>query len=248
MSLDSIRIVKTYDKCQHFANVSQCPPKDLSSVSSSWPFSQWGVDLVGPFPQGKGGVRFAVVAVDYFTKWAEAETLSNITAKCIEKFLWKNIIYRHGIPHAFVTDNGKQFDCDSFREWCAKLNIRNYFSSPSHPQANGLVEATNKTIFKILKKKLGDRKGDWAEDLPEVLWAYQTTKKTATEETPYVLTFGTEAVVPAKIGSGSYRVEAFQPNTNDQGLKLHLDLLQERCDQAEAMMATHQERTARYFN
>jgi hypothetical protein len=178
----------------------------------------------------------------------EAEALSSITAKCIEKFLWKNVICRYGIPHAFVTDNGKQFDCDSFREWCAKLHIRNYLSSPGHPQENGLVEATNKTIFKILKKKLGDRKGDWVEDIPEVLWAYRTTKKTITEETPYALTFRIEAVIPTKIGSRSYRVEAFRPETNDQGLKLHLDLLQERHDQAEAMMATHQERIARYFN
>jgi transposase InsO family protein len=52
---------------------------------------------------------------------------------------------------------------------CAELHIRNYFSSPGHPQVNGQVEATNKTIFKILKKKLGDRKGDWVDDLPEVL-------------------------------------------------------------------------------
>jgi hypothetical protein len=64
-------------------------------------------------------------------------------------------------------------------------------------------------------------------------------EKKATEETSYALTFGTEAIIPAKIGSRSYRVEAFQPDTNDQGLKLHLDLLQERRDQAEAMMATH---------
>jgi ribonuclease HI len=133
MNRDSMRIVQTCDKCQRFTNVSQRLPEDLSSVSSPWPFSQWGVDLVGPFPQGKGGVWFAVVAVDYFTKWAEAKALSSITAKCIEKFLWKNIICRHGIPHAFVTNNGKQFDCESFREWCAKLKIRNYFSLPSHP-------------------------------------------------------------------------------------------------------------------
>jgi hypothetical protein len=111
-----------------------------------------------------------------------------------------------------------------------------------------LVKATNKTIFKILKKKLGDHKRDWAEDLLKVLWAYRTTKKIATEETPYALTFGIEAVIPAEIGSRSYCVEAFQPETNDQGLKLHLDLLQERRDQAEATMATHQEQTARYFN
>ena len=69
------------------------------------------------------------------------------------------------------------------------------------PQTNGFVEATNKTIFKLLKKKLGDRKGDWADDLPKVLWAYRTTKKMATEESPYALTFGTEAVIPTKIGS-----------------------------------------------
>jgi hypothetical protein len=131
MSRESMQIVKTCDKCQLFASVSQRPPKDLSSIFSPWPFSQWGVNLVKPFPQGKGGVRFAVVVVDYFTKWAEVEALSSITAKCIEKFLWKNVICRYGIPHAFVTDNGKQFDCDSFRGWCAKLRIRNYFSSPS---------------------------------------------------------------------------------------------------------------------
>ncbi len=69
-------------------------------------------------------------------------------------------------------DNGKQFDCEPFREWCSKLNSRRYFSMPIHPQANGQVEATNKTVFKILKKKLKVKKGTWVEELPEVLWAY----------------------------------------------------------------------------
>jgi hypothetical protein len=114
MSQDSMQLVKTCDNCQRFANVSQQPFEDLSSISSPWPISQWGVDLVGPFPLEKGRVRFVVVAVDYFTKWAEAEALLSVTAKCIEKFLKKNVIYGYGIPHAFVTDNGKQFDCDSF--------------------------------------------------------------------------------------------------------------------------------------
>ena len=90
----------------------------------------------GTFTLRKGGVRFAVVAVDYFTKWVKVEALVNITAKSIEQFLWKNVICRYGIPHAFVTDNGKQFDCDSFRKWYAELHIRNYFSSLRHPQAN----------------------------------------------------------------------------------------------------------------
>ncbi|XP_059436368.1 uncharacterized protein LOC132169334 [Corylus avellana] len=116
MSQDSMKMVRTCDNCQHFANVSKQPPEELSFISSPWPFSQWGVNIVGPLSQGKGGVRFVVVAVDYFTKWAEVEALVNKTTKCMERFLWKNVICRYGIPHAFVTDNGKQFDCDSFRD------------------------------------------------------------------------------------------------------------------------------------
>ncbi|XP_059446435.1 uncharacterized protein LOC132177982 [Corylus avellana] len=182
-------------------------------------------DIVGPLPRSRGGVRFAVVAVDYFTKWAEVEALVNITAKTIERFLWKNIICRYGIPHAFITDNGKQFDCDSFRAWCAQLRIRNYYSSPGHPQANGQ-----------------------AEDLPEVLCAYRTTKRIPNEETPYALAFGTEAVIPAEVGSGSYRVETFQSETNNEGLQLHLDFLQEKWDQAQVAMAAYQARVTRYLN
>jgi hypothetical protein len=68
MSRDMATLVKNCDKCQRFANITQQPPNDLSAISSPWPFSQWGVYIVGPLPRGKGGVSFAIVVVDYFTK------------------------------------------------------------------------------------------------------------------------------------------------------------------------------------
>jgi hypothetical protein len=71
MNKESTTIVRNCDKCQRFANITKQPPEELSAISSPWPFSQWRVDIVGPLPRGKGGVRFAVVAVDYFTKWVE---------------------------------------------------------------------------------------------------------------------------------------------------------------------------------
>jgi transposase InsO family protein len=74
-------------------------------------------------------------------------------------FLWSSVVCRFGIPHAFFTNNGKQFDCGQFRKWCAELRIRNYYSTPIHALANGQVEATNKTLLKTLKKKLGKKKG-----------------------------------------------------------------------------------------
>jgi hypothetical protein len=76
----------------------------------------------------------------------------------------------------------------------------------------------------------------WAKYLSEVLWAYQTTKRTPTKETPYALAFGIQVVIPAEVGSGSYRAKAFKSETNDKGLQLHLDLLQEKRDQAQITM------------
>jgi transposase InsO family protein len=143
-------------------------------------------------------------------------------------FLWRSVVCRFGIPHAFVTDSGKQFDCGPFRELCSELHIRNYYSTPLHPKVNGQVEATNKTLVRTLKKKLEKKKGAWVEYIPEVLWSYRTTIKTPIGETPFSLTYGTEVVIPAELGSPSFRVAYYNPGLNDEGINLHLDLLQEK--------------------
>lgn len=114
MNKNSSEIVKHCDKCQRFDKATTNPPEELSPISSPWPFAQWGVDIVGPCPPGKEALKFTVVAVDYFTKWAEAEALATITIGNIKSFLWKSVVYRYEIPHAFVIDNGKQFGCEPF--------------------------------------------------------------------------------------------------------------------------------------
>ena len=103
----SVEVVRKCKKCQQFAYVPSIPPEELTPISLPRPFTQWGVDIIGLLPTGKGVVKFAIVAVDYFTKWAEAEALTSITTQNVTRFLWKSIITRFGIQHAFVTDNGK---------------------------------------------------------------------------------------------------------------------------------------------
>ena len=71
----------------------------------------------------------------------------------------KNIICRFGIPLTIISDNRRQFDSQGFRDFCSSLGIRNQFSSPGHPQANGQTEVTNRTLLKIIKAKLDDAKG-----------------------------------------------------------------------------------------
>ena len=174
--------------------MSHLPSEPLTSVTGPWPFQQWGLDILGPRPIGKGQCKFIVVVVDYLTKWAKAEPLATITEQKVRNFVWRAIICRFGISRALVSNNGKQFDNPKFRDFCAKLGIRNYYSSPAHPQSNGQAEVTIRTLKAALKTNLEDLKGKWVEYLPEVLWAYRTTHKSATQETPFALAFGTEAV------------------------------------------------------
>ena len=84
------------------------PPtsRELESHCSPWPFAQWGLDIIGPFPRAIGNRRFVLVAVDYFTKWAEAEALANIRDVDVKKFVWKNIVTRFGVSNSLISDNG----------------------------------------------------------------------------------------------------------------------------------------------
>ncbi|XP_027338066.1 uncharacterized protein LOC113852005 [Abrus precatorius] len=145
----------------------------LRPISFPWPFAIWGMDLLGPFPLAKEHCKFLIVAVDYFTKWIEAEPLATITSNNVQKFTWKNIFTRFSLPHALITDNGLQFTDRRFNEFLEGLHIKHMVTSVEHPQTNGQAEAANKVILHELKRRLGSAKGEWAEKLPEVLWAYR---------------------------------------------------------------------------
>lgn len=125
-------------------------------------------------------MKFLLVAVDYFTKWVEVEPLATITGKNVLKFVWRNIVCRFGVPHILVSDNGRQFAEDPFKAWCLEMKITQKFTSVAHPQANGQVEVTNRTLLHGIKTRLDKAKGDWVENLSNILWAYRTTPRTST--------------------------------------------------------------------
>ena len=147
-----------------------------------------------------------------------------------------------------MSDNGKKFDNAKFRVFCAELGIKNYFSSPAHPQSNGQAEVTIRTLKAALKTKLEDLKGKWVEYLPEVLWAYRTTRKSATRETPFALAFGTKEVAPVGVGLRSPRIELASVEHNDEALRLNLDLLDEKREQVLKRTKDYQRRMEKYYN
>ena len=111
---DTHDFVRACDKCQRFANVQMRPGETMTPISLPWPFAQWRIDIMVPFPLGKKQLKFLIVAIDYFIKWVEVEPVATITE--VTSFMWKNIICKFGVPRIIISDNGKQFDNPKFQK------------------------------------------------------------------------------------------------------------------------------------
>ena len=159
--------VKKCDQCQRFASNIHQPGGVLNPLSSPWPFTQWSLDIVGPFPKTAENRRWLLVDTNYFAKWVEA--LANIRDVDAKRFVWKNIVTRFKIPHTLISNNGLQFDSKAFKRYCCELGIKNRYSTLDYPQGNGQAEAVDKVIVNGFKKRLDDVKGKQVEELPHVL-------------------------------------------------------------------------------
>ncbi|XP_074377405.1 uncharacterized protein LOC141718936 [Apium graveolens] len=127
-----------------------------------------------------------------------------------------------------------------FKEYCDDNSIELLFTSVAHPQANGQAKVVKRIILDGLKKKVEHSRNTWADELLHIIWAYRTTCKVATEATPFMMAYKTEAVVPLEITHGSPRVEAYEPETNEEGMRLTLDLIDEVRYEANACNTEHQ--------
>ncbi|XP_073278732.1 uncharacterized protein [Primulina huaijiensis] len=244
---DAQEIVMSCDSCQRHARLHHRPTAMMKAITAACPFDQWGMDIVGPFPIAPAQKKFLLVAVDYFSKWVEAEPLARITESDVLKFLWKNIVCRYGVPRRLISDNGRQFQGAKIQAWCKEMKIQQVFTSVAYPQSNGQVEVTNRTLVQGLKVRLGNAKGNWVEELPSVLWAYRTTPREGTKETPFSLVYGNEAVLPAEIGLESARI-MFYDEDNDARRATDLDLLEEKREAASIHMEAYKNRIAQSYN
>ncbi|PKI70613.1 hypothetical protein CRG98_008987 [Punica granatum] len=175
METDCVKHVRRCHRCQVYADQIKAPPNELRLMTAPWPFSMWGMDVIGPInPKASNGHLFILVAIDYFTKWIEAITLASVTAKVVARFLKRDVIARYGVPVTIITDNARNLNNKVIDELCAQFKIQHRNFTPYCPQMNGAVEAANKNIKKIIEKMTVNYK-DWHEMLPYALLAYRTS-------------------------------------------------------------------------
>lgn len=98
-------LIQRYQGCQWIKRNSKAPLAPLQPLPLVRPFAWWGLDIIGPFPTTKGNLRFVFVAIKYFSRWVEVESIAKITAAAAQRFVWRNIIWRYRVPRDIITDN-----------------------------------------------------------------------------------------------------------------------------------------------
>ena len=174
---DCILVVRSCHECQIYQWKMRAPPASLHPVVTVGPFAKWGIDYVTCNPRSVGGHGYIIVAVDYFTKWAEAMPILSEDGHTAAQFLFNHVISRFEVPQAIVTDHGKHFRNHMMTELTTQLSLRHDSSTPYYPQANGQVEAVNKVLVMMLQRTVGMHKSNWHLMLFSTLWAYRTSVK-----------------------------------------------------------------------
>ncbi|EXX63433.1 putative integrase core domain protein [Rhizophagus irregularis DAOM 181602=DAOM 197198] len=186
--------IKTCDICQRRGPTNR--REELIPIPVKGPFHRIGIDIKGPLPITSSGNRYIIVAMDYFTKWPEARAISNIKAETVAKFIYEEIICRHGVPQEILSDRGTSFMNKLIDELCENYQTKHRLTSAYRPQTNGMVERFNRTIGECIAKLVQDNNKEWDQLIDAVLLAYRTKKHNTTGKTPFYLTYGREATLP----------------------------------------------------
>src|SRR3954471_20813402 len=208
--------------------------------------------MIGKLPKSsKGGHVYLLVAVDKFTKWIEAMPVTNQKGKTTIKF-FESIVYRFGVPHNIITDNGSNFISKEFQDFCEDLRINITYASVAHPQTNRQVEKANGLVGAGIKKRLMSplerHAGAWTQELPSVLWSLRTTPNSSTGYTPFFMVHGAETVLSAEVRHKAPWVVAYSKAESIAALEETVDTLDEERDIAMAHLAVYQQSLRNYHS
>jgi cleavage and polyadenylation specificity factor subunit 1 len=165
------------------------------SFPASRRFQTVHVDIVGPLTPSKNGTCYLLTMIDRFSRWLEVAPLRNISAQaCADAFLF-TWVSRFGVPETIVSDQGTQFESALFHNMLDALGIKRLRSTAYHPQTNGAVERSHRTLKNALRT-LCSEGADWEEKLPLALLSLRTTISSPTQTPPCKLILGTDLSLP----------------------------------------------------
>ena len=196
---DVTNLCNSCPQCGTMKSPSRPNRAPLQPVKAGFPNEIVAMDIMGPMPQTSRRNRYILVLVDYFTKWCEAVPLTEIDAITVANAVLSHWICRWGAPNQLHSDRGTNFESSLMLEICRALKIDKTRTTAYHPQGNGLVERTNRSIKTMLRVATQKNPHSWDLSLPHCLLAYRTTVHKSTGQTPHFMWTGRELRLPSDL-------------------------------------------------
>ncbi|GJR27135.1 reverse transcriptase domain-containing protein [Tanacetum coccineum] len=190
------------EACQRTGNISKSDEIPLNNIQVCEISDIWGIDFMRPFPKSYK-FEYILVAVDYVSKWAEAQALPTNDARVVVAFL-KKLFCHFKMPKALISDRGTHFCNKIIEKTMKRYRVNHRFSTSYHPQTSGQVENTNRALKRILEKTVKDNHAIWLRKLIDALWDFCTAYKTPTGTTSYKLIYGKNYHLPFEIEHRAY--------------------------------------------
>ena len=167
----------------------------LTPIPVGGAFDRVGVDVI-KFPRSTTGKNYAVVFMDYLTKWPEVFATVDQTSPTIARLLVEEIISRHGVPSELLSDRGMAFLSRLMLDVYQLMGTTKTNTTTYHPQTDGLVEHFHRTLTDMLAKSVVKGGKDWDKHLPYILFAYRSSVQNSTGESPFYLLYGRDPRLP----------------------------------------------------
>ncbi len=197
---DVVEYIKNCESCQKgkVTNKRVKQPMQITSTSSE-PFEKIVLDIVGPLVTTLSGNTYILTLQDDLTKYSMGIALPNHQTNTIAEAFVTNFVCTHGIPQIILTDQGTDFLSKIFTEVCNLLQINKINTSPFHPQTNGSLERSHRTLTEYLRHYVDKKLNNWDEYLPYAFFVYNSTEHTSTGYQPYSLLFGRRLEIPVNL-------------------------------------------------
>jgi transposase InsO family protein len=198
MRSDITNYIKSCFRCNQNNPVRRKPPGHLKPIEP--PEGVWqllAMDFHGPIsPISQRGNKYIISLTDVLSKFVIAKAVRDCTADTAARFIQEEVICKYGTPKCILTDNGTHFTSNMMNQLFKRLGIVHLFSTPYHPQTNGQIERFNSTMDSKIASLSNSSRSDWDNQLPYVIFNYNTSSHSTTNTIPFELMYGRSPVLP----------------------------------------------------